>query len=315
MTPAAPLTLRATTPDDAPAFHAVMMAAGMDPRSSWARMTEEQVRITLALPGAGGFVALDGERVVGVVGYRPDGHATLTLNKLAVRAEARGHGLGRQLVQAVERVAAHGGFERVLLAVSQYNLNVLPLYAHLGYRVDPDARYAFASPHSPAPVVLVKAVRALPDGLTLRTATPDDARVIAQQRERMFADMGAPYGPEHTARFLPWVTDRLGSGTYLGFLVEHAGEMIAGAGLMFLDWPPGHLDVGTARAYLLNVYVQPEHRSRGLARALVHAATRETRARGIRVLSLHASDAGRPLYEHLGFEHTNEMRLTLTEDQ
>ncbi|ADV66600.1 GNAT family N-acetyltransferase [Deinococcus maricopensis] len=315
MTPAAPLTLRAATPDDAPAFHAVMMAAGMDPRSSWTRTTEAQLHAALSAPGAGGFIALDGTQALGIVGYRPDGHATLTLNKLAVRPEARGRGLGRQLVQAVERVAARGGYARVLLAVSQYNQSVLPLYAHLGYSVNPDARYAFASPLSPAPVVLVKAITGVPDGYTLRAATPDDASVIATQRERMFEDMGAPYGPGHTARFGPWVTDRLRSGTYLGFLIDHAAQAVAGAGLMLLDWPPGHLDAATHRAYLLNVYVQPQHRARGLARALVHAATRETRARGLRVLTLHASDAGRPLYEHLGFEPTNEMRLTLTEDQ
>jgi len=30
---------------------------------------------------------------------------------------------------------------------------------------------------------------------------------------------------------------------------------------------------------------------------------------GLRSVNLHASDEGRPLYERLGFESTNEMRL------
>ena len=35
------------------------------------------------------------------------------------------------------------------------------------------------------------------------------------------------------------------------------------------------------------------------------------REQGFATLYLHASDAGRPLYEQLGFEPTNEMRLEL----
>lgn len=40
-------SLRPTTPDDAPVFHPVMMAAGMDPRSSWSRTTVDDVRWSL----------------------------------------------------------------------------------------------------------------------------------------------------------------------------------------------------------------------------------------------------------------------------
>ncbi|PTA68893.1 GNAT family N-acetyltransferase [Deinococcus arcticus] len=136
-----------------------MMAAGMDPRSSWSRTTPADLERSLFLPGAGGFLAVGaGGEALGCVGYRPDGEATLTLNKLATRPGARGQGVGRLLVREVEHVARMGGYERILLAVSQYNLDVLPFYRRLGY-VRCDEPYAHAHPASPPPVVLVKEVR------------------------------------------------------------------------------------------------------------------------------------------------------------
>ncbi|WP_019585497.1 GNAT family N-acetyltransferase [Deinococcus apachensis] len=149
-------TLRPAAPDDAPAFHAVMMAAGMDPRSSWSRTRVEDVAWSLGQ--GGGFLAWNGAEAVGCVGWRPDGAETLTLNKLATRPERRGRGIGAALVRAVEEVAARDGYGRVLLAVSQYNLAVIPFYERLGYRVDESVVYAHANPASPPPVVLVKAI-------------------------------------------------------------------------------------------------------------------------------------------------------------
>ena len=132
----------------------------MDPRSSWNRVTAADV--AWSLREGGGYLALDGGAAVGVVGWRPDlkgvtGPRTLTLNKLAVLSHARGQGLARRLVQEVEEHARRQGFERVLLAVSRYNLGVLPFYERLGYHQSED-RYAFASAGSPRPVVLVKGV-------------------------------------------------------------------------------------------------------------------------------------------------------------
>lgn len=146
-------TLRPAASADALLVHAVMMAAGMDPRSSWMRSTVADIEWSLGK--GGGFVVQRGADVVGCVGYRPDGSRTLTLNKLATLPEVRGLGLGAALVRAVEDQARRGGYQRVLLAVSQYNLSVLPFYERLGYAVSSD-RYAYAHPDSPPPVVLVR---------------------------------------------------------------------------------------------------------------------------------------------------------------
>lgn len=149
-------TLRPTTVADADAVHAVMMSVQMDSRSSWNRSTRSDVEWSLGK--GGGFLAMQDGQAVGCVGWRPDGFRTLTLNKLATRPEVRGQGIGAALVRAVEAQARVGGFGRVLLAVSRYNLGVTSFYESLGYVVS-DESYAFGHPDSPPPVVLVKPVR------------------------------------------------------------------------------------------------------------------------------------------------------------
>jgi GNAT superfamily N-acetyltransferase len=100
-------------------------------------------------------------------------------------------------------------------------------------------------------------------------------------------------------------------GKYYGWLATDAGRPVASAGLLILDWPPHPFDTeGELRGYLLNVYVEPEYRKRGLAHELVARCMGEARRRGIRVLTLHSSQAGRPIYERLGFHSTNEMMYT-----
>ena len=81
--------------------------------------------------------------------------------------------------------------------------------------------------------------------------------------------------------------------------------------VLWLDLPPNMHTTVPRRGYLLNMYVEPTHRRRGLARVLVDEALFVCRASGVDAVSLHASDAGRPLYEALGFTSTNEMRITL----
>jgi len=145
-----------------------------------------------------------------------------------------------------------------------------------------------------------------------RRATAADAEAIAEQRRQMFADAGladkAAMG-QMVANFVPWVRLKIEDGSYAGWLTEEDGRLVAGAGLWVMEWPPHYLDAEARRAYLLNFYVAPEMRGRGLARALLALALGEAKVRGIKVVTLHASKFGKPIYEQNGFEMSNEMML------
>ena len=91
-------------------------------------------------------------------------------------------------------------------------------------------------------------------------------------------------------------------------MIEADGEPVAGLGMMVLDWPP-HLyhPADSRRAYVLNVFVEPEYRGKGLASELMREAVAEAERRGIVFMTLHASSQGQPLYEKLGWKQTSEM--------
>lgn len=148
-----------------------------------------------------------------------------------------------------------------------------------------------------------------------RLAVPGDAELIAHQRMWMFVDAGqAAEGDamqQMMENFVAWVRPRLQDGSYVGWIAEQDGRATAGAGMWLMEFPPHWMDAEPLRAYLLNFYVDPEFRGRGLAYDLLKTAVEDARRRGIKVVSLHASTFGRPLYERNGFGGTNEMMLRL----
>lgn len=147
-----------------------------------------------------------------------------------------------------------------------------------------------------------------------RSVTPEDVELVCRHRHEMFRATGrdeATLAPM-TAAFRPWLARRLTDGRYFGWIAEAGDEAVAGLGMMEIEWPPHPSHPGQdRRGYILNVYVEPAHRGVGLARALMALATEEGRRRGLQLMVLHATTAGRPLYETLGWAQTSEMSLAL----
>ncbi len=149
--------------------------------------------------------------------------------------------------------------------------------------------------------------------LSYRRVAPRDVDVICRHRYEMCRS--AHFDEDALAMAQPfreWLIARLSTGEYFGFLAEANDAIVGGVGLMILDWPPHpfHPEDGH-RGYVCNVYVEPEQRGRGIARALMREAEAEFERRGITYAVLHASPMGRPLYESTGWTGTNEMRKRL----
>jgi GNAT superfamily N-acetyltransferase len=140
--------------------------------------------------------------------------------------------------------------------------------------------------------------------MQVREVTVADLDLICRHREEMFRDAGSPDGDlaVMTEHFRPWLAPRLADGSYFGFILSWDGRPAGGVGLMLIDWPPHPLHpTDDRRGYVLNLFVEAEHRRKGLARRLMQLAEEELVTRGASLLLLHATEKGRPLYSQLGW--------------
>jgi GNAT superfamily N-acetyltransferase len=141
----------------------------------------------------------------------------------------------------------------------------------------------------------------------IRSATAADAAFLAQCRVGMFADMGQAAAGGAVAQRIAVATERLletalPAGEWTAWIAEDdSGPLGSGAAILRPTPPNPVCPDGGTPAYLLNFYVRPEARRRGVATALVRACLAWCRERRVVRITLHASAAGRRVYERLGF--------------
>lgn len=151
----------------------------------------------------------------------------------------------------------------------------------------------------------------------VRQSRPNEDRLLARHFYRMWRDNGVPeekLAGDWERRVLDFVEAARGAYRYCAFVAEQDGAGILGSAgcQIFGGLYPDILDPAVRRyGYLWGVYVEPNHRRRGIARLLTQTAIAHLTAIGCTHALLHASPPGRPVYEGLGFEPTNEMRLGL----
>jgi signal transduction histidine kinase len=145
----------------------------------------------------------------------------------------------------------------------------------------------------------------------IRTATAEDAAIIARHRRGMFEDMGQ----RDTAKldvmetqFQGWVRDKMATGEYLGWLMVDAQDtVVAGAGVWIREGIITPVDLSGKQGLVVNVYTNQDVRRRGLARQLMGALLTWCEANGIHNVLLRASADGKALYSALGFKDEDMM--------
>jgi GNAT superfamily N-acetyltransferase len=147
----------------------------------------------------------------------------------------------------------------------------------------------------------------------VRTATLADADVLVRHRVAMFTDMHVRLDAEQLEQaFRFWITSQMPAGTYRAWLAEDpTGAVAAGGGITVIPWPPGPQYPGDRLAFVYNVYTEPAHRRRGLARLVMEAIHAWCLHEGIGSIALNASRDGKPLYEALGYAESSSPMMFL----
>jgi GNAT superfamily N-acetyltransferase len=146
----------------------------------------------------------------------------------------------------------------------------------------------------------------------IRRATTLDAELLANHRAAVWHEADG-WSQDALDRQIPlWAAffrAHVARGTYVAFIAED-GERIVGSGglLVYLAIPRPGSDSDRA-GRVQSVYVLPDARRRGIARAVVTRIVEHARTAPLISLVLHPTDQARALYLSLGFESADEMML------
>ncbi len=144
-------------------------------------------------------------------------------------------------------------------------------------------------------------------------AGPEDVDLLTAHRLSMWRDIHPEMGRsvDHSEKVTrDWISKRLADGGLIGFIAKAPGGTVAGSGCIWIrEEQPRPTNPRQAVPYLMSMYTENEFRRKGVARLIVKAALKWCRDHAYERIVLHASEAGRPLYEEFGFEPTTEMRL------
>ena len=152
--------------------------------------------------------------------------------------------------------------------------------------------------------------------MEIREGTVADLELLTQQRLAFLAERTATPRDEVIDRLtVPtrrYFAERFAAQRLWCWFAEDAQGVAGAVAFVINDIPPRPSDLRVLEAHVLNMFVAPARRGAGVGRRLLTAGVAAAAARGVRLVVLHATDDGRPLYRSLGFEpHPDWMELAL----
>jgi len=154
--------------------------------------------------------------------------------------------------------------------------------------------------------------------IPVHSATIRNVPILVDHHRKMFEEIWSARGLEidsnqfqamdksHSKK----MCEELLNGTCKAWMILQGNEIVASGAITINSMTPIPRDPSPKVAYLHSVFTEPEYRKRGFGKRITMTAIEYCKSQGIKRLTLNASDAGRPIYEKIGFlANGNSMTL------
>ena len=154
--------------------------------------------------------------------------------------------------------------------------------------------------------------------MIIHDATIDDIQILATHYRKMFEEIYEKNGlkiekdraKELEVAYMDKIVKQIPEGVCKAWLVKEDDQIIASGAITFASLVPVPSDMNHNIAYLHGMYTEKNHRQKKCAKKIVDRAIEYCQDKGINRVLLNASDAGKPIYERIGFVPSPEaMRL------
>lgn len=142
--------------------------------------------------------------------------------------------------------------------------------------------------------------------LRYKAATLDDLQILIETRINVLIaanklEAGADMSEvrKHTEEYYK---DALADGSHFAVLVYDENQSVVGTGgISYYQVMPTYCNPDGRKAYIMNMYTAPEYRRQGIALKTLDILVQDAVKRGIKHITLEATEMGSPLYEKYGF--------------
>ena len=136
-----------------------------------------------------------------------------------------------------------------------------------------------------------------------RIATISDCEELTAIRMQMRKELDSDFNSELIyAETLDFFKRNIENGTHIAFVCEHDRQMIATVGITLFEIMPTTEHPNGKAARLMNMYVEPLYRGKGIAKELLNRVMAYAVEHQIGKVVLNPSPMGKLLYEDYGFQ-------------
>lgn len=138
-----------------------------------------------------------------------------------------------------------------------------------------------------------------------RKANISDIPYLVSLRKQQLLDEGSVPVNDIDTELTEYFTSCLVANTFVSWLAVNDNTIVATSGICFYRLPPTYSNPTGRVAYITNMFTMKEYRRRGIASALFKLVIDEAKKQNYKLIRLHASANGKPLYSRFGFVDTD----------